>query len=97
MTIAKLGEEYQIVIPQEVREVLNLQRGDRLNLTVVNGTVVMTKEVSHPARLFGKHRQLWQGENAVDYIRQQRESRVHLNFEETQKPRSVARHEAISL
>ena len=23
--------------------------------------------------------------------------RVHLNFEETQKPRSVARHEAISL
>ncbi|MDY6804275.1 MAG: AbrB/MazE/SpoVT family DNA-binding domain-containing protein [Cyanobacteriota bacterium] len=74
MTITKLGEEYQIVIPQEVRKVLNLQPGDRLNLKVINGTVVMTKEISYASRLFGKHRQLWQGENAVDYIRQQRES-----------------------
>ncbi|MEM8778376.1 MAG: AbrB/MazE/SpoVT family DNA-binding domain-containing protein [Cyanobacteria bacterium P01_G01_bin.49] len=74
MTIEKLGEKYQIVIPQEVREVLNLQPGDRLEIKVVNGTVVMTPATSKASHLFGKHRQLWQGENAVTYIREQRES-----------------------
>ncbi|MDY7004653.1 MAG: AbrB/MazE/SpoVT family DNA-binding domain-containing protein [Cyanobacteriota bacterium] len=74
MIIEKLGEKYQIVIPQEVREVLNLQPGDRLEIKVVNGTVVMTPANSKASRLFGKHRQLWQGENAVNYIREQRDS-----------------------
>ncbi|MEM1167519.1 MAG: AbrB/MazE/SpoVT family DNA-binding domain-containing protein [Cyanobacteria bacterium P01_H01_bin.35] len=62
------------MIPQEVREVLNLQPGDRLEIKVVNGTVVMTPATSKASRLLGKHRQLWQGSNAVTYIRKQRES-----------------------
>ncbi|NEP80409.1 MAG: AbrB/MazE/SpoVT family DNA-binding domain-containing protein [Okeania sp. SIO3B3] len=74
MKIEKLGEKYQIVIPQEVREVLNLQPGDRLEIKVVNGTVVMTPATSKASRLLEKHRQLWQVENAVNYIRKQRES-----------------------
>ncbi|NEQ35305.1 MAG: AbrB/MazE/SpoVT family DNA-binding domain-containing protein [Okeania sp. SIO3I5] len=74
MTIEKLGEKYQIIIPQEVREVLNLQPGDRLEIKVVNGTVVMTPATRKASRFLGKHRQLWQRENAVNYIRKQRES-----------------------
>ena len=54
MKIEKLGEKYQIVIPQEVREVLNLQPGDSLEVKVVNGTVVMTPANSKASRLWGK-------------------------------------------
>ena len=54
MKIEKLGEKYQIVIPQEVREVLNLQPGDSLEVKVVNGTVVMTPATSKASRLWGK-------------------------------------------
>ena len=50
----KLGEKYQTVIPQEVREVLNLQPGDSLEVKVVNGTVVMTPATSKASRLWGK-------------------------------------------
>lgn len=74
MKIENLGEKYKIVIPQEVREVLNLQPGDSLEVKVVNGTVVMTPATSKASRLWGKNRQIWQGENAVTYIRKQRES-----------------------
>ena len=34
----------------------------------------MTPATSKASRLWGKNRQIWQGENAVTYIRKQRES-----------------------
>ncbi len=74
MTIAKLGERYQIVIPKEVREVLGLKPGANLDVQVVDGKVVMVPQTSYAERLFGKHRALWQGEDAVAYIRSERES-----------------------
>ena len=74
MTTTQLGEEYQIVIPPEVRDALKWLPGDRLELKIVDGTVVIVPEISHASRIFGKHRQLWQGEDAIKYIRSQRES-----------------------
>ena len=74
MTIAKLGENYQIPVPKDVREALQLKPGDRLEVKVENGKVIMTPQVSHTSRLFGKHRQLWQNTDAVKYIRNERES-----------------------
>ena len=74
MITTQLGEEYQIVIPPEVRDALKWQPGDRLELKIVDGTVVIVPEISHAGRLFGKHRQLWQDEDAINYIRSQRES-----------------------
>lgn len=74
MTIAKLGGRYQIVVPKDVREALQLKPGDRLEVKVENGKVIMTPQVSHTSRLFGKHRQLWQNTDAVKYIRNERES-----------------------
>ncbi|MDJ0902760.1 MAG: AbrB/MazE/SpoVT family DNA-binding domain-containing protein [Xenococcus sp. MO_188.B8] len=74
MTIAKLGEKYQILVPKDVREALNLKPGDQLEVTVENGKVIMTPQANHTSRLFGKHRQLWQNIDAVEYIRNERES-----------------------
>ncbi|MDJ0536377.1 MAG: AbrB/MazE/SpoVT family DNA-binding domain-containing protein [Xenococcaceae cyanobacterium MO_207.B15] len=74
MTIAKLGARYQIVVPKDVREALRLKPGDRLEVKVENGKLVMIPQASHTSRLFGKHRQLWHNTNPVAYIRQERES-----------------------
>ena len=74
MIIAQLGEEYQVIIPHDVREALQLKPGDCLELKVENGRVTMIPQASHTSRLFGKHRQLWQNTDAVEYIRSERES-----------------------
>ena len=74
MTIAKLSEGYQIVVPQDVRETLQLKPGDRLEVKVENGKVIMIPQASHTSRLFGKHRKLWQNTDAIQYIRDERES-----------------------
>ena len=74
MTTAKLGGRYQIVVPKDVREALQLKPGDRLEIKVENGKVVMIPQSSHTSRLFGKHRQLWQNTDAVEYVRHERES-----------------------
>ena len=74
MTIAKLGGRSQIVVPKDVREALQLKPGDRLEVTIENGKVVMIPQISQTSLLFGKHRQLWQNIDAVAYVRQERES-----------------------
>lgn len=74
MTVAKLGERYQIVVPKDVREALHLKPGDRLDVRIEEGKVVMIPQPSHTSRLFGKHRDLWKDTEAVAYIRSERES-----------------------
>ncbi len=74
MTTAKLGERYQIVVPKDVRKALNLKPGDRLDVRVEEGKVVMTPQLNYTARLFGKHRHLWQDTDAIAYIRGERAS-----------------------
>lgn len=73
MTIAKVDEEYQITLPLDVRESLGLKRRDSLEVKVIGGTIVMipisVPTLSHTDRLYGKHRELWSGEDAVAYIR----------------------------
>lgn len=74
MMLAQLSGNYQVEIPVEVRETLNLKPGDSLEVKIVDGAVVMLPVPSHTSRLFGKHRHLWDGVDAVAYIRGERES-----------------------
>ena len=78
MTIAKVGEQYQILIPDRIRETLGIKPGDSLDVKVIDGTVVLVpisvEAPSHAERLFGKHRALWSDEDPVAYIRKERES-----------------------
>ncbi|NJL82326.1 MAG: AbrB/MazE/SpoVT family DNA-binding domain-containing protein [Chloroflexaceae bacterium] len=69
---AKLGARYQVVIPKDIRQALHLQPGDYLEVTVRDGQVVMTPRSSAAKRLFGKHREVWAGVDAVNYVRQER-------------------------
>jgi AbrB family looped-hinge helix DNA binding protein len=74
MITAKLGDRFQVVIPKTVREALHLRAGDRLEIKIVDGTVVMVPQSSQTAGLFGKHRDVWAGQDAVDYVRNERAS-----------------------
>ncbi|MGK7903852.1 MAG: AbrB/MazE/SpoVT family DNA-binding domain-containing protein [Hormoscilla sp.] len=78
MTIAKVDEKYQITLPLDVREHLGLKTGDTLDVKIIDGALVMiplsVPTLSHTDRLYGKHRELWSGEDAVAYIRKERES-----------------------
>ncbi len=74
MPMTKVGGRYQVVVPKEIREVLNLKPGDYLEVKIVDPAVVMVLQASYTSRLFGKHRQVWQEEDAVKYVRRERES-----------------------
>lgn len=74
MSKTKIGERYQVVVPKEIREALNLKPGDYLEVKIVDGSVVMIPQASYTSRLFGKHQEVWQGEDAVAYVRRERES-----------------------
>ncbi|WP_143461949.1 AbrB/MazE/SpoVT family DNA-binding domain-containing protein [Levilactobacillus enshiensis] len=43
MTIVKISGKGQVVIPAEIRKELNLVAGDQLNVTLVNGQVMMAR------------------------------------------------------
>ena len=74
MSKTKVGARYQVVVPKEIREALNLKPGDYLEVKVVDGTVVMIPQASYTSRIFGKHREIWDDEDAVTYVRRERES-----------------------
>lgn len=74
MLITKVGGRYQVVVPKEIREAINLKPGDYLEVKIVDGAVVMVPQTSYTSRLFGKHREVWQEEDAVAYVRRERES-----------------------
>ena len=41
MKIVKLSPEVQVVIPKEIRESLNLKSGQRLQICVLDGSIVL--------------------------------------------------------
>ena len=44
--VAKLGERGQVVIPQEFRETMNLQKGDKF-IVIEHGDTLIFKRISH--------------------------------------------------
>lgn len=74
MTVAQLSGNYEIEIPAAIRETLKLKPGDALEVKLVDGAVVMMPVPSYTSRLFAKHQNLWQGVDAVAYVRGERET-----------------------
>jgi|Deesub1362A_J573_1020465.scaffolds.fasta_scaffold09063_2 AbrB family looped-hinge helix DNA binding protein len=75
MQMAKVSSKYQIVIPKKIREMLGLRPGDQLLLTVEGGKVVMRpRPRSYARHLRGLHKKVWQGIDATEYVRKERES-----------------------
>jgi AbrB family looped-hinge helix DNA binding protein len=57
---AQISTKYQVVIPKEVRELMNLQPKDTLLFLIDGGTVVLRpKPKNFTKTLRGLHRHLW--------------------------------------
>jgi AbrB family looped-hinge helix DNA binding protein len=75
MQTAKVSSKYQIVIPKKIREALGFHPGDQLLISVEDDKAVMRlRPKSYAEHMRGLHKEVWQGIDAKEYVREERES-----------------------
>jgi len=71
----KISSKYQIVIPREVRKKLNLEAGDKLIINANDEKVIIYPQPKNYTKYaLGLGKEIWQGIDATDYIRKERET-----------------------
>jgi AbrB family looped-hinge helix DNA binding protein len=71
----RVSSRYQIAVPSTVRQRLTINRGDHLLVDVREGHIILVPEPkSYAQRLRGLYREVWQGVDAQDYVRQERDA-----------------------
>lgn len=71
----KVSSSYQIEVPADAREKLHIESGDYLRVEVSDaGILLIPEERSYVQRFSGFHREIWEGIDPREYIRQERES-----------------------
>jgi AbrB family looped-hinge helix DNA binding protein len=71
----KVSKKYQITVPSEIRRRLGVKSGDELLIEVRGGYMVLMPEPrDFSTRLRGLHREVWDGIDAQDFVRRERES-----------------------
>ena len=74
-TRVKVSSRYQIAVPATARKRLQINRGDHLLVDVRGGYVILMPEPRDYSRqLRGLHREVWEGIEPQDYVRQEREA-----------------------
>ncbi len=73
MLSVKVSTKHQIAVPSEARARLGIYAGDRLDVTVTDDAIVLTKRSSRPSdRLRGLGASIWKGVDPVEYVRELR-------------------------
>ncbi len=74
MKIVKLSSKYQVAIPKEIRKRLNLEAGGELAVEVEEEKVVLRpRPKNYTDYMLGLGRKVWQGVEATEYVRKERE------------------------
>jgi len=70
-----VSSKYQIVIPREAREKLNLKTGDKLIVKANNEKIIIYPQPKNYAKYsLGLGKEIWQGIDATEYVRKERET-----------------------
>lgn len=70
-----IDDNGQVLLPDEIREALNLHPGDELLVELEGMKVVLhPKSTGYARRLRGLHKEVWKDVDATEYVRQERES-----------------------
>ncbi len=70
----KVSSKYQVVIPKEIREKINLEKGDELQVSLQGDTIVMrVKPRSFTEYSLGLHKEVWEGEDTDEYTDRMRD------------------------
>lgn len=71
----KVSSRYQISVPRQAREQLNIKRGDRLLVDIQDGVMVLIPQPTDFAKhMAGLHREVWKGIDTTEYLQQERAS-----------------------
>ena len=73
--MVKVSSKYQIVIPREAREKLDLKAGDKLIIKANNEKIIIYPQPKNYAKYsLGLGKEIWQGIDATEYVRRERET-----------------------
>ena len=73
--MVKVSSKYQIVIPREVREKLNLKEGDKLIIKANDEKIIIYPQPKSYAKYaLGLGKEIWQGTDATEYVLKERET-----------------------
>lgn len=71
----RVSKKYQVVIPKQARNALNINQGDQLVVSVRDGQVIMKpKPKNYTEHMRGLHKYLWKEVDATKYIEKEREA-----------------------
>lgn len=71
----KVSKKHQIAVPSAVRKQLGIESGDELLVELRGGYIVLLPEPrDYSQRLRGLHREVWEGIEPQEYVRQEREA-----------------------
>ena len=74
-TTVKVSKRYQIAVPALARQRLNIRSGDRLLVDIQDGMLIILPEPqSYSAALAGLHQEIWNGVDALQYVREERQA-----------------------
>ena len=73
--MVKVSSKYQIVIPREAREKLDLKAGDKLIIKANNEKIIIYPQPKNYAKYsLGLGKEIWQGIDATEYVKRERET-----------------------
>jgi len=71
----RVSKKYQVVIPKQAREALDISQGDELVVSIREGQVIMRpKPKNYTQYLRGLHKKIWKGVEATEYVEKEREA-----------------------
>ncbi|MFB6182395.1 MAG: AbrB/MazE/SpoVT family DNA-binding domain-containing protein [Candidatus Magasanikbacteria bacterium] len=75
MEQVKISSKYQMVIPKQIREKLNIEKGDTVLVKKMDDGVYITNQPNSWSE-YGKGlgKQVWEDVDPINYVREQRES-----------------------
>ena len=70
-----VSSKYQIVIPREAREKLNLKTGDKLIIKADDEKIIIyLQPKSYTKYALGLGKEIWQGIDAAEYVKKERQT-----------------------
>jgi len=74
-TIITVSSKYQIVIPREAREKLDLKAGDKLIIKANNEKIIIYPQPKSYAKYsLGLGKKIWKGVDATKYVKKERQA-----------------------
>jgi AbrB family looped-hinge helix DNA binding protein len=68
-----VNRKYQVAIPKQTREVLNISYGGELIVSVEDGKIIMKpKPKNYTNYMRGLHKEVWKDVEAAEYIEEER-------------------------